>query len=337
MIAIGDLPNNYDLLISVLREVKLKVPLLQTGDLCQSAVCLQKLWRAVTPDSLSMTFDNKASSLDETTSKCKGEMIQEEAIPSSEAGDVIESSFEVQKAEAESVIDSLSSDNNIGFMLHDIRSHSNALLQLIAEEVSNTVSHFLVQDLQIILEVFTLLPHRHDSLIDTIHTEIKKRLKTLDAADAMPDVGSVEKIVRRAADAAVDAATALSSWSSDVGGSLNILKKGLKALSSIVNDDSVRDKEEAADELSIIATHMHSAAASMCDAATRIERVDKGAMTSVEELLRRAEDAAAFELGRCQELVVGYRQFGFETVHRSDSDIERWTENEKYILSRLFQ
>eukprot|EP00566_Odontella_aurita_P001936 CAMPEP_0113546088 /NCGR_PEP_ID=MMETSP0015_2-20120614/11616_1 /TAXON_ID=2838 /ORGANISM="Odontella" /LENGTH=1827 /DNA_ID=CAMNT_0000446513 /DNA_START=106 /DNA_END=5586 /DNA_ORIENTATION=- /assembly_acc=CAM_ASM_000160 len=330
--------NRSDLMISILQDFQKKVPSLQPTDLSRSVICLTKLLRYTTIVSdksgldsgetasavtLSATSPRDETAKEDTTDtdmKQDGEIevAEDSSKRTKHAKDEVVSGLQESEAE-EVVIDNLSLDDQ---QMSRARNLCRESIQLVATEFQQNLilSQLPSFEIRRMLEALVLLPYQADALIDAVEMEIKSRMSTLKAANAMQDTRSIQMLLINATDSSVEAATTLSTLLSEGKSESNPFKKGLKALIDKKSGESESDSKHVAvapDDLVAATKHVNSAAASLCEAVARIERADKGAMLDVEKMLHSAEGGTISELAQCQEWVAGYRRLDFATNSRT--------------------
>ena len=209
-----------------------------------------------------------------------------------------------------------------------VREEEHKLLDLVLERAATKMADFSGEQIRRILLHVVLLPFQADEFVDAAEAEVNNRLLALDADAATSRFGSLQELSEYAADATVDIAATLSASSLNNGDHpFKFLRKGGK------------DRELASESLSDLAAEANRAAASACEAAARLDRVNRGAHLKGEEILQQIEQGAAFELGRCQILIERYRRIAFMAdsfSRRSRYDDERRKNIGKRVCSRLF-
>jgi len=241
-----------------------------------------------------------------------------------------------EEAQADSIIDNLIDNENSTSIDKEVFDLCNELLSEVAKEATHKVPDFAAAEIRKLLLVYFVLLFRADGIIDAFEVEITRRLAALDSAASMSDDRSIQKLVQVAADSSLEAGNALSKLHKDEGSSLSSIKSGIKSLFSSDKEDETAPEEDSS-KLEELSDLVNRAAASACEAAARVERVGRGAEVNAEMTLRGVEEGAAFELGRCQELVASYRRIDFATgTRQSRYDKERRKEIAKRCLSRLF-
>lgn len=242
-----------------------------------------------------------------------------------------------EEAEVEAVIKSLADSDKTWKKASNLLAHCNKVLAALSEKITSEINQLTASQMRKVLQAYHIMPFQADEMVNTIEAEVKLRVSALadmSAASSEGSSSSIQSLIRHSSDRFVDAVSILSELSSKEGN-----------LSSTNNYESVADKSSSKDqsilfteELSRVKDHMNRAIAAVCEATTRLERIERGAQMSVESSLRSVQNSAAFELGRCQELIDGYRLFEFD----SGSHRRRFTGGKKKnvgkrILSRLFQ
>jgi len=284
--------------------------------------------------SIENACDNAASSIE------NGEKKSNADIQNKNDGEVekIVTQFEKEEVAADVIINNLDPSESKKDQAEQLLSQCNHLLSIVAEKASQKISKFTGQDIQRLLQIYVITPVQADVVVDAIGEEVNTRVSALEIA-ASTYSGSVQDLVRHAADSSVEAATALSTFSSAEEKLSASFMKGMKSLfdkpGNKEDDETATKTTSSAED---VARQVNRAAASSCKAAARLERVGKGALINAEKTLRDVEESAAFELGRCQELIAAYRRLEFKTgTRKTRYDEERRRDMGKRILTRLFQ
>jgi len=201
-------------------------------------------------------------------------------------------------------------------------NHCYDLLSSLSERITDEIPHLTASQMRKILQAYHIMPYQADEMVNALEVEIKQRISIIDSESISYFDGKKSNIIskiREAGDQFVDASTILTRM-------IEGKKKGHDAI--LLDDDSVSNMMD----------HMNRAIATACEAATRLERIERGAHIDVESSLRLVENGVAFELGRCLELIDGYRLIEFSSGTRRGRFTGGKKKNlGKRILSRLFQ
>lgn len=300
---------------SVAQALVTKVEALQTGrELVDVAQTAAKLRRA-------MERLIEQNSSEETTATTDSNPINDDDAESGEK----------EKAD-DPPSEELAMEHNVTTARNAILESTSQLLTKVSELAIENVGSLTASELRELLLLYSSLPFRADSLVDTIEEETARRLKVLGFKGPTE---SVQDLARRAFDSSVLASNTLSE-DSDSASTVNTIKNGIKAIFG-VHEISKEASEEDLAMLRALAENTQQTTTLVRETLGRMEQIRQGTGTDTETLLRGAEQGAAIELGRCQELIAVYRRNDFSTgepMGRYDSARRRGIS--KRILSRLF-
>lgn len=236
------------------------------------------------------------------------------------------------EAKSAAATDELTLEHNTTVARNAILESTTVLLSRVSERATKLVHDLSATEMRELLLVYSTLPFQADALVDAIDEETHQRLEVLGFKGPSE---SVQDLARRAFDSSVLARNTLSGGP-EKDSKVDTIKNGIKAIFG-AHDMS----EEASDEdiamLTALADNAKRTTTLMREALGRMEQIRQGTGTDTETLLRGVEQGAAIELGRCQELVAGYRRIDFSSgSHDGRYDSTRRRDISKRILSRLF-
>jgi hypothetical protein len=210
----------------------------------------------------------------------------------------------------------------------------DGLLNSVANHANEVVGKLRADELRRLLAVYALLPFQADYLIDTIEKEVEKRMGYL---TSMSSTDVVEDLLQEAAANSMAVNKTLFGESHAGDSPLSAIKKGLRSLfmssdsAEHISDDNVANMLTAE-----VSSMIQEAADSAYKAVRRLEGIGSAALVSPDRIIQDIEEGAAFELGRCQELIKSYRRVEFSTGRRkSRYDKVRRRDISKRVLSRL--
>jgi hypothetical protein len=210
----------------------------------------------------------------------------------------------------------------------------DGLLNSVAKHANDVVGKLRADELRRLLAVYALLPFQADHLIDTIEKEVEKRMGYL---TSMSSTEVVEDLLQEAAANSMAVNKTLFGESHAGDSRLSAIKKGLRSL--FMSSDSSEDMSDdnVANVLTAeVSSMIQEAADSAYKAVRRLEGIGSAALVSPDRIIQDIEEGAAFELGRCQELIKSYRRVEFSTGKRkSRYDKVRRRDISKRVLSRL--
>ena len=210
------------------------------------------------------------------------------------------------------------------------------LLTTVKAKATDMVMELGADEIRRLLMVFSLLPFEADEMVHAMDEELSRRMDHL--RSAVSNGVQVNNLLREAATNASTVNNTLFGESKDDDSPfLDQIKNGLLKFfrSSTTSDHETCDMEAptVSDELSAM---IQNSAASTTKAAQILEEIGSAALVSTDDIIQNIEEGAAFELGRCRELVNNYRRIDFSTgTFRSRHDRERRKDIAKRVLSRL--
>lgn len=351
VITMGDISSDPSQLCNILSELESKIKTLSSGVFCEVASSLLKLRRSLEAAGPDMNLNVQQDRSLETESG-KGDRLIAPQLTQSETRDSptkisekvepLVTAMEENEAAADIVIESLLKEDGSQGMFNELRLQCNHILSELANEASRKTSRLRSQELRKLVQIYAIMPFQADCMVDAIAKEVSTRLSAMEISSSKSITDDVLSLVRDAAGSAMEAAATISKFSPDGKASTKSFTDGIKAFFdrgfSSQEDDALESQNESESALVDLAERVNQAAASACKAAARIERIEKGALLDAETAFRSVEEGAAFELGRCRELIASYRRMDFETGKRkSRYDKIRRKGIEKRILSRLIQ
>jgi len=332
VVALDDIMNDVDLLNCLLLDMEnSKLPSFSASECCRAVHILTKLRNSV----LDICGTSKVG-VDDLSGTKKAPEIEKVVDATS-----IKDKNNVSDEEGKSQNDDYELENTLR-RASNLLTHCNNALSTLAEKITNEVPRLAASQMRKILQAYHIMPFQADEMINSMEAEVKHRISALSATSESSSQGNnnIQLLIRHAADQFVDAASVLSE--------LNVKELDPSSKKRIEINNQPTEKIEKnqqesesfsfTKELPSVLGHMNRAIAAVCEAATRLERVQRGALLSTESSLRNVEDGAAFELGRCQGLIDLYRLLEFESgTRRQRFTGEKKKNLGKRILSRLFE
>jgi len=222
-------------------------------------------------------------------------------------------------------------EHNITATRNAILESTTKLLTKVSVLATENVSDLSAAEMSELLLVFSLLPFRADKLVEAIDDETHRRLEVLGFTGPSE---SVQDLARRAFDSSVLASNTLSG-ESESASTVDTIKNRIKAIFGIHEMNEEASEEDMA-MLAALADNTRRTTTLVRETLGRMEQIRQGTGTDTETLLRGAEQGTAIELGRCQELVAGYRRIDFATGSVGGRyDSARRRNISKRILSRF--
>jgi hypothetical protein len=178
--------------------------------------------------------------------------------------------------------------------------------------------------------VYSLRPFQADDLIGTLDGEISKRGKHLKSSR---DV-NVGALLREAATNTSAVNTILFDEPAE-DSRINAIKNGIKSFFRYPDSDGTEDGDEEKKISELLSEMIQNSAASTLKAAQILEEIGSASLVTPDDVIQNLGAGAAFELGRCKELIESYRRIEFSDGTRRSRYGKGRKDIAKRVLSRL--
>jgi hypothetical protein len=243
-------------------------------------------------------------------------------------------------------LDAGAGNENVTSVELELAELSESMLSAIAAQTTEHVGSLSAVELRRVLTVYSLSPFKSDDLVNSIETEVFRRVDLLDFRESRE---RGRDLLRSAASSSKIVISAFTEESVDGVSALSAIKNGLRSIfrqsnakedassnddNEDTSDDSIPDDEEEESVQERLHMEIEKALHSIVEAAEYLEQHDDA---SRDQVVQRLEDGVLFELGRCRQLVDHYRRIDFKDLGSSTSrfDQERRRVMVKHVLSRL--
>ena len=263
------------------------------------------------------------------------EQLSEEASASTIGNGASDDGYEADQAEnavdaSKDEVDLI--EQNSTMIRNAILESTNQLLTTVAELATDKIRDLSAEEMRELLLVYSTLPFQADVLVDSFEEETFRRMEILGFKGPTE---SVQDLARRAYDCSLLMSNSLS-VQMEGSSTVDAIKHGIKAIFGVHEMNEEESKVDVA-KLNALADNSLRTTALIRETLGRMEQIRQGAGTDTETLLRVVEQGTALELGRCKELIAGYRRIDFSTGSRGGRyDSARRRDISKRILSRLF-
>jgi hypothetical protein len=207
----------------------------------------------------------------------------------------------------------------------------DTILVAIAGEAGRMSKEMRADEFRRLLMVYSLLPFQADDLVGTFEGEIAKRRKHLKSSSRDMNVGTLLR----------EAATNTSTVNTTLFGEpaedsrINAIKSGIKSFFRYPDSDGTEDGDEEKKISEELCEMIQNSAASTLKAAQILEEIGSASLVTPDDVIQNLGAGAAFELGRCKELIENYRRIEFSTGTRRSRHGEGRRDIAKRVLSRL--
>ena len=255
------------------------------------------------------------------------------------SSEIMESANENEFVEEIDDVDTTNSDDTEK-NTSNLLTQCDNILSSLTERIILEVPNLTASQLRKILQAYYIMPFQADDMVNHIEEEVKIRLSALEAVSTMSlesSSSNIKSLIQEASDYFVNVASVLT----------KIKSKNEQLFAELFDDDEgnkngIDEQNDAqkhsTKKLSNVIKDLNSGVAAVCEATTRLERIERGSLLSLEPSIRVVEIGAAFELGRCLELIDGYRLLEFQSgTQRRRFTGEKKKNIGKRIFSRLFQ
>jgi hypothetical protein len=243
-------------------------------------------------------------------------------------------------------LDAGAGNENVTSVELELAELSESMFSDIAAQTTEHVGSLSAVELRRILTVYSLSPFKCDDLVNSIETEIIRRVDLLDSRQSRE---RGRDLLRSAASSSRTVISAFTEESVDGVSALSAIKNGLRSIFRQSNakedassnddnedpsDDNIPDDKEEESAQERLHIEIERALHSIVEAADYLEQHGDA---SRDQVVQRLEDGVLFELGRCRQLVDHYRRIDFKDLGSSTSrfDQERRRVMVKHVLSRL--
>lgn len=291
----------------VLHEIRTKVKHLKnSGEMCSLAESVAILKEGLKP--------GKASAQPDTAKDSKLAKGATENSKDESANSELPSAEERSSALDESVIE------------EQMLQSCEIILESIGAKARGMLGSLSAEEIRRLLAVYSLLPFQDDALIDDIFEEVTIRKSHLQQS---PN-DSIENILPS------PNTTALSLNATELGSPFDNIKNGIMSFFSTSDDADSKDNIDSNSATEEMTTSIEDPTATMSKAAKSVNDLHAASGISMDSVFQNIQKGAAFELGRCDELIENYRRIEFSTgTVRSRYDKERRKEIAKRVLGRL--
>jgi hypothetical protein len=205
------------------------------------------------------------------------------------------------------------------------------MLDVLADAASKRVNEMSAEELRRVLSVYAMSPFRADELVAAASREVEMRLGRLDALSTSE----------------VSMDSQLRSIGSEAEALLRLLQVGeapglgatiRKGLTSFFRNHETTEITETDDDASSEAQteRLRSVLSDIISVSERLSVLSATAGSSVDDSCRLTMQSAAFELGRCMDLIEHYNRIDFETGQRESRRVyDDKRALAKQVLSRL--
>jgi hypothetical protein len=202
------------------------------------------------------------------------------------------------------------------------------MLNVLADVVSKRLREMSAEELRRILSVYALSPFRADELVAAASREVNTRLGRLDALP--PLEVSIDSQLRSIGSEAEELLELL-----QVGEAPGLGATIRKGLTSFFRNHETTDTDvDASNEAHT--ERLRSVLVAIVSVNERLSAVSTGAGSSVDDSCRLTMQGAAFELGRCADLIEHYNRIDFATGERESRQVyDDKRAMAKQVLSRL--
>jgi hypothetical protein len=207
----------------------------------------------------------------------------------------------------------------------------DTILVAVAVEAGRMSKDLRADAFRRLLMVYSLLPFQADDLVDTIEGEIAKRRKHLKSSSRDMSVGA---LLREAA-TNTNAVNATLFGEPAEDSRINAIKNGIKSFFRYPDSDGTEDGDEEKKISEELSEMIRNSAASTFKAAQILEEIGSASLVTPDDVIQNLEAGAAFELGRCKELIENYRRIEFSTGTRRSRYGKGRKDIAKRVLSRL--
>jgi hypothetical protein len=206
----------------------------------------------------------------------------------------------------------------------------DSILVAIAAEAGRMSTELRADEIRRLLMVYSLLPFRADDLIGTLDGEISKRGNHLKSSR---DV-NVGALLREAATNTSAVNTILFDEPAE-DSRINAIKNGIKSFFRYPDSDGTEDGDEEKKISELLSEMIQNSAASTLKAAQILEEIGSASLVTPDDVIQNLGAGAAFELGRCKELIESYRRIEFSDGTRRSRYGKGRKDIAKRVLSRL--
>jgi hypothetical protein len=205
------------------------------------------------------------------------------------------------------------------------------MLDLLADAASKRVNEMSAEELRRVLSVYALSPFRADELVAAASREVEMRLGRLDALSTS-EVSMDSQL--RSIGAEAEALLRLL----QVGEAPGLGATIRKGLTSFFRNHETTELTETDDDASneAQAERLRSLLSDIISVSERLSVLSATAGSSVDDSCRLTMQSAAFELGRCMDLIEHYNRIDFATGQRESRQVyDDKRALAKQVLSRL--
>ena len=218
------------------------------------------------------------------------------------------------------------------------------ILSLIANTARGILPKFKANELHCLLQSFAMIPFQVDQFVEDVEREVHQRLGLMDSTSTVNDRIGVLDLVQNTANLANEASDSMASLVSSNKSTDGLLKTGMKTLLELTSISSKEKKYNDDDNNNNILdwteaeTKLQQTVTAASIALQRFHESNRQSGTDLDTMIHNFENGVIVDLGRCLELIAGYKRYDFQSHRRkSRFDDSRRKVVTNRLLGRLFQ
>ena len=334
MFSVGDLQQIMPSLQSLCLDLQNKISNLDPENLCNLAQSIVKL---------RCQLENLRMKRKAADSKADDHESSSQQSENGRGGSSLEEAPKADKEMMTKVVSEIRQRHDAS--VDELFESCTEMLSLIARTARDILPKFQAMELHSLLQSFAMIPFQVDQFVEDVEQEVQQRLDLMmDSTSTVKDGKDVIDLVRNTANLASEASESMASLLSSNKSTDGLLKTGMKTLleltsispkekkdNDVDNDKSILDWTEAE-------TKVQQTVTAASTAMNRFHELSRQSGTDLHSMIHNFENGVIVDLGRCLELIAGYKRYDFHS-HRRQSrfDDSRRKVVTNRLLGRLFQ
>jgi len=334
VVKMGNATDDAAFLNSILINIDSKLALFTPEELCQSVASLMYLRSAIYTANTAETEPLSVSVNEVLRDIERSESVCEEEREHIKSGEGIECGSTAEARNATTIANLTHSHlHGTEFRTEDLTSRCDHVLTLLANQISDKLLEFSSSQLRQVIQAYVSMAFQVDDLVNATEEEINVRLSVL--IEAFTTDTSFQNQVDTASENAMDTMESMLNCMRSESSPQKKSKWGLLDRGQSEGEDASHISTDENDMTELL-NKVNQTTNLACTIASRTEKLERAARVDIESAMKCRADGEAYEVGRCQELIVEYRKIQFQSGNKSSRSKAKETIGRR-ILSKLFQ